>query len=253
MIGSSTALDLTANVDPDAGNIRSGLGEIEAAGKIGLDPPRGRELRPRCHYDVAAKIGALVERLDGEIVNLLAEHVTADQVADRAAYSADDLAGSRADLAGDADAAVERRYDRKRVRLSAHRHRAARDRETDLGLAEQLRNRIVVFAGEFARRVGVNRACDGCKRDRDGCDDARRVRHRLQGGRRLHDGDRFRQSTVERGEQAERPRGHEADCHDAGPADSQAKFARAPEEPDRCCRVIDESVEAAAHGSARIG
>ena len=139
----------------------------------------------RRHHHVAAKIGALVERLDGEILDLLADCIAAQQVADRAADAAHGLARGVADLAGDTHAAVERCCDRHRVRLSGGDHRPARDSEPDLGLTEQLRDRVVILAREIARRRCVERIADGGQRNGDRRDDLGGARHGLQGFRGL--------------------------------------------------------------------
>src|SRR5262245_60112249 len=116
-------LDFIGEVDLDAREIGAGVAEVEPAGKIGFDPPGGGELRPRRDDHVAAEIGALVERLSGETVDLLADGTAANEPADRTADAAGHLCGGVADLPGDAEAAAKRRRngqrDRKSTRLNS--------------------------------------------------------------------------------------------------------------------------------------
>src|SRR4026209_3058786 len=93
-------LDLVPEIDLYACHVRARVAEIEPAGEVRLDTPRGRQLWPRRYDHIAAKIGALVERLLGEVVNLLADIATADQATDGAADAADNLAGGAGDLGG---------------------------------------------------------------------------------------------------------------------------------------------------------
>ncbi|MGA7388368.1 MAG: hypothetical protein WBW99_10640 [Pseudolabrys sp.] len=59
-------------------------------------------------------------------------------------------------------------------------------------MAEQLRDRIVIFAGEFARGDSVQRLSNSGECDLDRRDHVRSTRHRLQRMWRLQNGKRFR-------------------------------------------------------------
>ena len=66
------------------------------------------------------------------------------------------------------------------VERAGDRERPARNGPADVGLAEQIGERIFVLAGQVARGVGLHRVADGERGDRDRRDDHRGARHRLQ-------------------------------------------------------------------------
>ena len=152
------------------------------AGEIGLEPPIGRDRRPRGDGDIAAEIGALVERLAGEAFHLAAE-IVAEQARDLAA----ETRSLRADLSGDAQCAVQTRRQMQAVGVAIHRQRRSRDREADLGFRERLAERIVGLAREIARRRALEHVADRGQRHRDRRDDDRGARDRRQ---RRHFGQR---------------------------------------------------------------
>ena len=97
-------LRLPAEIDPDRRDRKICLADIGLAPQVRLEPPVRQDRGPRIERDVAADVGALIERAPGEIAELLA-----DRAAEQAAELARDVADLRADLAGEAERAVERR------------------------------------------------------------------------------------------------------------------------------------------------
>ena len=149
-----------------------GVADHRLAGEIGIEPPVRRQRRARGEQDVAAHVGALVERAAGQVAHLLAE-LFVQQAAERAGDVADLIADLRADLAGEAERAVERRHDGQAFRASGDRERPARHGPAELGVLQQLPDRVLALAGEVARRLRLERIADRRERDR---------------GRRDHDG-----------------------------------------------------------------
>ena len=99
--------------------------------------------------DVAADVGALVERARRQLL-----HFAAELVAEQAAERAGEVAALVGDLTGDAERAVQRGRDVQPGRGAVHHERPARDAPADFGLAEQFGERIFVLAGHAARGVG---------------------------------------------------------------------------------------------------
>ena len=141
--------------------------------QVRLEPPVRRERGARVERDVAADVGALVERAPGQAAELLA-----DRAADQAAELAGDVADLRADLAGEAEGAVERRHHRHALGPAGDRERPAIDHPAELGILQQLPDRIFALAGEIARRLRVERIADGAERDRGRRDDRPRCASR---------------------------------------------------------------------------
>ena len=134
-----TSLD---DVELEAGDLHAAVGDRDLAGEVGLDPPGRQQRRPRIHRDVAADVGALVEHAGGELL-----HFAAELVAEQAAERAGEIAALVGDLAGDAQRAVERGRDVQPGGRAVDRDRPARDGPADVGLAEQVGERIFVLAG----------------------------------------------------------------------------------------------------------
>ena len=107
-------LDLVRDAELDAGDRHGRFADRHLRGEIGLEPPRRQQRRPRRHRDVAADIGALVERLFGQLLDILPEVAT-----QKAADGAGEIAGLRRELPGGAERAGEGCRHREPFRLAA--------------------------------------------------------------------------------------------------------------------------------------
>jgi hypothetical protein len=98
-------LHLARQIDPRAEDRKIRIADIRLRGQVRLQPPVRQDRGPDVHRDVAAHVGALIERAAGQIAHLLSERFV-QQAAERARDRAHLAADLRADLAGEAERAV---------------------------------------------------------------------------------------------------------------------------------------------------
>ena len=120
-----------ADAELQSANRQNDVDHVDLSGEIGREPPVRRDGRPRGRRHRALDVGVLVERLAGEILDLLAD-VAADQIAERAAHRGDPAAGRARERAQRLECAVERGGHDQRARLTGHAQWPARDGELEL-------------------------------------------------------------------------------------------------------------------------
>ena len=151
---------------------RSRVGDRRPGRQVGLEPPVRLERRPRRHGDVAADVGALVERAPGELPSCarpLPPMQAAELRSCRPARRSGRWRGGPLTVAATSC--------RRRARRG---ERPARHRPADFGLAQQVAERVIALAGEVARRLRLHRVADRGQRDRGRRDDGGGPRHRLE-------------------------------------------------------------------------
>ena len=146
----------------------------DVAAEVGLDPPVRQQRGPRRHRDVAADVGALIERARGQLL-----HFAAELVAEQAVERAGEVAALVGKLAGDAKRAVQRGRDVQAGRRPATENGPRAMVQPMSALPSRSLSGFSFLPFNSRGACGLHRVADGERGNRDRGDDHRGARHRL--------------------------------------------------------------------------